>query len=448
VQDLSRKLRLFPATNIVVADMIGVGIFTTSGLLIGELGSPVLMIGLWIGGGVLALCGALCYGELGAAIPRAGGEYAYLSTLFHPLLGFLTGWVSFFVGFSAPLALSSLGFSEYLGRAFPGLVGWGDPDVIRKVLAVTVILMLTLVHLRGLDLGSRVQNYLTVGKVLLIVGLVIAGFALGRGDFGNFERGVEGESGLAGWKNVGLSLMWITFAYTGWNASAYIGSEIRDPERNLPRSLILGTGLVTLLYFCLNLLFVYAVEPREMSGVIAVGGLAASELFGGIADTVISMLIAFALLSAISALIILGPRVYYAMAKDGYFFKFVADVHPVYQVPSKSIVVQFLIAAVMVMSGTFDQILTYMGFGLGIFPIIAVIGVFKLRKSGRSTYRMPLYPVAPLLFVCVSLLILALAFFERPMESSIALATVGVGVPVYAVFSKVRRRTAGTGESE
>jgi APA family basic amino acid/polyamine antiporter len=166
------------------------------------------------------------------------------------------------------------------------------------------------------------------------------------------------------------------------------------------------------------------------------------------ADTVISILIAFALLSAISALIILGPRVYYAMAKDGYFFKFIADVHPVYRVPSKSIVVQFLIAAVMVTSGTFDQILTYMGFGLGIFPIIAVIGVFKLRKSGRSTYRMPLYPVAPLLFICVSLLILALAFFERPMESSIALATVGVGIPVYAVFSKVRRRATGTGESE
>ncbi|NIN71612.1 MAG: amino acid permease [Gemmatimonadetes bacterium] len=448
VQDLSRQLRLFPATNIVVADMIGVGIFTTSGLLLGQLGSPVLMIVLWVGGGVLALCGALCYGELGAAIPRAGGEYVYLSKLFHPLLGFLTGWVSFFVGFSAPLALSSLGFSEYLGRAFPGLVGWGDPDLIKKVLAITVILILTLVHLRGMEFGSRVQNYLTVGKVLLIAGFVIVGFALGRGGFDNLQRGVEVQSDLAGWKTAGLSLMWITFAYTGWNASAYIGSEIRDPERNLPRSLILGTGLVMLLYICLNLLFVYAVEPVEMSGVIAVGGLAASELFGGAADTAISILIAFALLSAISALIILGPRVYYAMAKDGYFFKAVADVHPVYRVPSKSIVLQFLIAAVMVMSGTFDQILTYMGFGLGIFPIVAVIGVFKLRKAGSSTYRMPLYPVVPLLFICVSLLILVLAFLERPVESSIALATVGVGIPVYAVFSKVRRRTTETGESE
>ncbi len=448
VQDLSRQLRLFPATNIVVADMIGVGIFTTSGLLLGELGSPVLMIFLWVGGGFLALCGALCYGELGAAMPRAGGEYVYLSTLFHPLLGFLTGWVSLFVGFSAPLAASSLGFSEYLSRALPGLVGWGDPELIKKALAIIVILALTLVHLRGMEFGSRVQNYLTVGKVLLIAGLVIVGFALGRGDFGNFQRGADVPSGLAGWKTAALSLMWIGFAYTGWNASAYIGSEIRDPERNLPRSLILGTGLVMLLYLCLNLLFVYAVVPGEMSGVIAVGGLAASELFGGIADIAISCLIAFALLSAINALVILGPRVYYAMAKDGYFFKFVADVHPVFRVPSKSIVLQFAIAAVMVMSGTFDQILTYMGFGLGIFPVLAVIGVFKLRKANRSTYRMPLYPVVPLVFICVSLSIMALAYLERPVESSIALATVAVGIPVYAVFSRVRGRTTETEESE
>ncbi len=446
MQDLSRKLRLFPATNIVVADMIGVGIFTTSGLLLGELGGPILMIGLWVGGGVLALCGALCYGELGAALPRAGGEYVYLSTLFHPLLGFLTGWVSFFAGFSAPLAASSLGFSEYLGRAVPGLVGWGDPELIKKALAIIVILALTLVHLRGMEFGSRVQNYLTVGKVLLIAGLVVAGFALGRGDFGNFQRGTEVQSGVEGWKTAGLSLMWIMFAYSGWNASAYIGSEIRDPERNLPRSLILGTGLVMLLYFCLNVLFVYAVDPGEMSGVIAVGGLAASELFGGVADAAISILIAFALLSAISALIILGPRVYYAMAKDGYFFRFVADVHPVFRVPSKSIILQFLIAAVMVMSGTFDQILTYMGFCLGIFPILAVFGVFKLRKAKASTYRMPLYPVVPLVFICVSLSILVLAYLERPVESSIALATVAVGVPVYAFFSNARREATERGE--
>ena len=418
--------------------MIGAGIFTTSGLLLQQLGSPTLMIGLWIGGGVLAVFGALCYGELGAAIPRAGGEYVYLSELFHPLLGFLTGWVSFFVGFSAPLAASSLGFSEYFARAFPGLVIWGDPELIKKALAIVVILALTLVHLRGLEFGSKVQNYLTVGKVVLIAGLVIVGFSLGRGDFGHFSQGGDVQSGIGGWKVAGLSLMWIMFSYSGWNASAYIGSEIRDPKRNLPLSLIVGTGLVILLYLALNILFVFAAAPGELSGVIAVGDLAASNLFGGAAAKGVSILISFALLSSISALIILGPRVYYAMAKDGYFFKSLSEVHPVFRVPSKSIVLQFLIAAVMVMSGTFDQILTYMGFCLGIFPIVAVIGVYRLRSKGRGTYRMPLYPIAPIVFVVVSVTILVLAYLERPVESSIALLTVGLGVPVYIVFAKSR----------
>jgi APA family basic amino acid/polyamine antiporter len=439
VEKLARQLRLFPATNIVVANMIGAGIFTTSGLLLGELGNPALMVALWAVGGIVALCGALCYGELGAAIPRAGGEYAYLSTLFHPSLGFLTGWVSFFVGFSAPLAASSLGFSEYAARAYPGLVGWGDPELIKKAVAIVVIAMLTLVHLRGLELGSRVQNYLTIGKVVLIAGLVVAGFAVGRGSFAHFQAAAGPQSGLAGWKTAGLSLMWIMFAYSGWNASGYIGSEIRDPERNLPRSLILGTGVVMLLYLCLNVLFVYAVPPQAMSGVIPVGGVAAERLFGGPADAVISLLIAFALLSSISALIILGPRVYYAMARDGYFFKAMSDVHAVFRVPSKSIVLQFLIATVMVMSGTFAQILTYMGFCLGIFPIVAVLGVVKLRATGRSAYRMPLYPLAPIVFVATSALILILAYLERPVESSIALATVVLGVPVYVFFSRTRR---------
>jgi len=419
--------------------MIGAGIFTTSGLLMQQLGSPLLMVGLWAAGGVLALCGALCYGELGAAMPRAGGEYRYLSELFHPLPGFLTGWVSFFVGFSAPLAASALGFSEYLSRAMPGLTAWGDPSLIKKAIAISIILALTLVHMRGLELGAKVQNYLTVGKVVLIAGLVIVGFSLGRGSLGNFQQGVAAQSGLEGWKTAGLSLMWIMFAYSGWNASGYIGSEIRDPNRTLPLSLLLGTGLVMLLYLSLNVLFIYAMPPADMNGVIAVGGLAATRLFGGPAGTAISLLIAFALLSSISALIILGPRVYYAMAKDGYFFKFVSDVHPVFRVPSKSILLQFLIASVMVMSGTFDQILTYMGFCLGIFPIATVLAVFKLRKTNNGTHRMPLFPIPPLVFSVVSASILVLAYLERPVESSIALLTVALGVPVYFYFSRARR---------
>jgi APA family basic amino acid/polyamine antiporter len=443
---LRRELGLFPATNIVIGDMIGAGIFTTSGLLILELGNPVVMIALWVGGGVLALCGALCYGALGAAMPRAGGEYAYLSEQFHPLLGFLTGWVSFFVGFSAPLAASSLGLSEYLGMAFPALGMAEHAQLWKKAVALSVIASLAAVHLRGLGTGSRIQNYMTVGKVALIVALIVAGLAIGQGDFSHFRARITPGAPAPTWRAIGLSLMWIMFAYSGWNASGYIGSEIRSPRKNLPLSLILGTSVVLVLYLGLNVLFVFAMSPTEMQGIIAVGGLAGAHLFGPFAERLISLLIAFALLSAISSLIIIGPRVYYAMASDGYFFKSVARVHPVHRVPTAAIVLQCIVASVMVLSGTFDQILTYMGFCLGIFPILAVLGVFKLRPHLTNISRLPLYAAAAVVFAVVSFAILVLAYLERPTESTIALLTVGVGVPLYLVFARSRGGSASVGE--
>jgi APA family basic amino acid/polyamine antiporter len=437
---LKRKLGLFPLTNIVVANMIGAGIFTTSGLLMTDLRNPVVMISLWIVGGIIALCGALCYGELGAAIPRAGGEYAFLSRLFHPALGFLSGWVSFFVGFSAPIAASAIGFTEYLTRAFPGLLSiWGSGSpleavVLKKFYAMLVIMIFTLIHIRGIEFGSQVQNLLTLLKVALIAGLIFFGFFFGKGTLNHFFQGSDFTFDFSGWKSIGLGLMWIMFAYSGWNASAYIGSEIKNPARNLPRSLILGTGIVVFLYFCLNLFYVYAIQPEDMKGVISIAGLAAGNLFGKSFENVLSILISFALFSSLSAFIILGPRVYYSMAKDGYFFTFAGEVHKKYSVPSKSILLQGIIAAVMVLFGTFDQILTYMGFSLGIFPILSIIGVFKLRLSNKSIYKLPGYPVVPGIYILAGISILFLAYFERPIESSIAVLTVLIGIPVYLIF--------------
>jgi APA family basic amino acid/polyamine antiporter len=445
---LQRKLGLFSATNLVIANMIGAGIFTTSGLLMGELGSPLVMIGLWVAGGVLALCGALCYGELGAAMPRAGGEYVYLGELFHPSLGFLTGWVSFLAGFSAPLAASSLGCSEYLASAFPLLTELGDPDLLKKALAAFIIVVLTGIHLRGIQTGAGIQNLLTAGKVTLILVLILAGATLGRGDLGHLAAGGGTQARGPSLATMGLALMWINFAYTGWNSSAYVGSEVRNPTRNIPRSLFVGTGVVTLLYLSLNVLFVYAVPPEEMKGVIAIGGLTAERLFGASARTVFSGLIAFALLSSISALIILGPRVYFAMATDGYFFKAIGRVHPKTKVPANSTILQCVFAVVLVLSGTFDQILTYMGFCLGIFPILAVLGLFKLRRLGRVRYRMPGFPVVPILFASVSISILILAYLERPMESTFALLTVGAGIPFFLFFRRVRTTDPATSGSD
>jgi APA family basic amino acid/polyamine antiporter len=403
------------------------------------------MIILWTAGGIIALCGALSYGELGAAMPGAGGEYLFLSKLYSPIFGFLSGWVSFIVGFSAPIAASALGFSEYFTRAVPGLAVWLQnngimgPVLTKKVLAVSVILIFTFIHYRGIKYGARIQNALTLLKILLIVILLTAGFSSGKGDFSNFTAGGKILSGLAGWKTIGLSLMWIMFAYSGWNASTYLGAEIKNPSRNLPGSLIYGTIIVMILYLGINILYVYGINPEAMKGVISVGGLAMGNLFGKSAEVLFSILIAFALFSSLSAFIIIGPRVYYSMAKDGLFFKSAARIHKKFQVPSNSILLQCLIAVILVLSGTFEQVLTYMGFALGIFPVLTVMGIWKLRKNNPEALKIKGFPVPQIIYVAAGILILVLSFLERPLESSIALLTVFIGIPVYFIFKKTVR---------
>jgi APA family basic amino acid/polyamine antiporter len=439
---LQRKLGLFPATSIVIANMIGAGIFTTSGLLMSGLNDPLLMIALWAVGGIIALCGALSYGELGAAMPGAGGEYLFLSRLYHPVFGFLSGWVSFIVGFSAPIAASALGFSEYFCRAVPAVPEWLISNGImneawtKKLISVSIILIFTSIHYRGIKTGARIQNVLTVLKILLIATLLFAGFLSGNGSFANFSSDNITSDGFAGWKTIGLSLMWIMFAYSGWNASTYLGAEIKNPEKTLPRSLLYGTGIVILIYLAINVLYVYGIRPEEMKGVISVGGLAMGNLFGKPAEVLFSLLIAFALFSSLSAFLIIGPRVYYSMAKDGLFFKSVARIHPKFQVPSNSILLQCFIACILAISGSFEQVLTYMGFALGIFPILTVLGVFKLRFDKTAGPHLPGFPVTQIIYAATGIMILVLSFLERPLESSIALGTVLIGIPAYLVFKK------------
>ncbi len=432
---LKRKLGLFSASNIVVANIIGAGIFTTSGLLMAELKNPMLMLLLWVIGGGIALCGALSYGELGAAMPGSGGEYLFLSRLYHPIFGFLSGWISLTVGFSAPIAASAIGFSEYFSRAIP----WFDSPLSLKMLSVTVIVLFTFIHCRGIEFGSVVQNWLTVLKVLLIGGLITAGFLAGTGDVQNFSVGGSPAGDFAGWKTMGLSLMWIMFAYSGWNASTYIGSEIKNPSRNLPGSLLLGTGIVVLLYLGLNTLFIYSIPPAEMEGVISIGGLAMGKLFGPDADLIFSLLISFSLFSSLSAFMIIGPRVYYSMANDGLLFKSVARIHPRFRAPYTAIILQSGIAIILSLSGTFEQILTYMGFALGIFPLLSVAGVIKIRMAGQSKLKLPGYPFVQIIFILTGIFILGLAFMVKPVESSIALLTMLAGIPVYLLFIREKR---------
>jgi len=447
---LNRRLGLFPTTNIVIANMIGAGIFTTSGLLIADLRDPGLMLILWVVGGIIALCGAFAYGELGASMPEAGGEYLFLSKIFHPVLGFLSGWISFIVGFSAPIAASAIGFSEYFVRAFPGTAHFFINNLhmssggVIILFSISVVITFTLIHNMGIETGARIQNFLTVLKVLLIIALISAGLFSGKGDMSNLNSIAGVGTGTVNIKTIGLSLMWIMFAYSGWNASTYIGSEIKNPLKNLPASLLLGTGIVVLLYFLLNLVFIYAIPPDQMKGVISVGGLAMGNLFGESAERLFSLLISFALFSSLSAFIIIGPRVYFSMARDGLFFKSVARIDPVSKVPSISILLQGAIAIIFIISGTFEQILTYLGFSLGIFPVLTVAGAIKMRIRKTNKIKLPGFPFTTVVYMVAGITILILAFLERPVESGVAIATLLAGLPAYYLF----KRYSGKKKSE
>jgi len=438
--NLERKLGLFPVVNIVVANVIGAGIFTTTGYLMGYLGSAWLMLILWVAGGLIAFCGALTYGELGANYPEAGGDYTFITKLFHPLPGFLSGWLSLIVGFSAPIAASAIGFSKYFIWAFPQIQSWVfiSPDLLGKLLAILIILTFTFIHYRGIILGSKIQNGLTLLKIVLVVGLILVGFTIGQGNFDHLTGQPLFSGEFKGWKSIGLSLLFIMFAYSGWNSATYIGSEIKNPAKTIPRSLLISTGIIVVLYVLLNLFFVYAIPLEKMMNEPEVGGLAAGLAFGKTAEAVISLLISFALFSSLSSSIILGPRVYYSMAKQGYFFKFAANIHSRFGVPSASVLLQGLLAVIMVMSGTFEQILIYMGFSLGIFPIVAVLGMMKLRQSGKSILKMPGYPYVQLIFIAAGIMMLTLSYLERPVESLIAILTVFSGIPFYYWFKRKR----------
>jgi len=432
---LKKSLGYFSLTNIVIGDMIGAGIFTTSGLLLAQLHDPLLLLILWVVGGGIALCGALSYSELGANFPKAGGDYIFLSKLFSPLAGFLSGWVSFFVGFSAPIAASSLAFSEYMIRTIPDGALPENINLIKKGMAIAIILIFTFIHYFGLRSGSKVQNILTVIKIGLIGVLIVTGFAFGEGSFAHFRIQESEAAGGVNLKTMGLALMWIMFAYSGWNASTYIGSEVLNPVKNIPRSLITGTLSVTIIYLLLNTLYIYAVPADDMKGVISIGGLTANHLFNRTLDQFFSLFIAAILLSAISVLIIIGPRVYYAMAESGHFFNLAKRINRS-NVPGTSILMQSGLAILFVLTGTFEQIITFLSFSLGIFPILAVLGVFKLRIEKQSILKMPGYPILPALFIILSLIILVLAYLERPVESSIAIGVILAGIPVFFMLRR------------
>jgi APA family basic amino acid/polyamine antiporter len=439
VGKVTRQIGPLTATSIVVANMIGAGIFTTTGFVAGKVPGGGWVLGCWMFGGLIAIAGALCYVELATRMPEVGGEYVYLKKLYHPALGFLTGWTSLVAGFSAPIAASALGFSGYvfsgLQSRFPAISN-GELLIIKKASAIVIILALTGVHYLGIRLGSAVQNILTGIKIAIVLGLASFGLVLVNwtGSALAFGGG-DAQGGYA----FGTAMMFVMFAYSGWNASAYIAGEMKDPRRTLPLSLLAGTGIVIVLYLAVNLFILQSVPFQQLQGMEEVVKEASVRAFGSGIGNLLGLFTGLALLSSLSAYIILGPRVYFAMAQDRLFLPIVARIHPRYGVPGISILIQGAIAIFMVVTGTLEQITYYVGFALGVFPWLAIAGIFLARKKGigdASAAKVWGYPVVPVFYLASSLGLMSVAFASRPFASTIALITIALGVPCYFLWVK------------
>ena len=435
---LRRNLTLTSCAALVISNMIGTGIFTTTGFLAGDLGRPLLVIGIWVVGAVVALAGCLAYAELGMNLPRSGGEYAYLREAWGPSWAFLSGWVSFFAGFSAPIAAAALGFSAYLAHYFPSLsasspqtthLGWlhlGGAELV----SVGVIVGFAAINIVGLQIASRLQNFLTAFKLGVIAVFLVSAFTVGHGSWAHFQTTTSRTSTHALGAQFAVSLIFVMFAYSGWNAASYVAEEIKDPQRALPLALLLGAGLVALLYVALNVAFVYALPLGDMKGVVAVGAASADALFGRRIGDFVSAIMAGALLSSISAMSLVGPRVYFAMGRDGCFPAGAAQVHPRWGTPVKAIVYQAVASAIMVLTGTFEALVYYIGFSLILFAALAVAGLLRLRTRPQFLKLRVMnwcYPAIPVLFIAVSLWMLTWTFLLRPRESSLGLVTILCG---------------------
>lgn len=419
-----RPLGASAATALVIANMIGTGIFTTTGFLAGRLGSPLMVLAVWVAGAVLALCGAAVYAELGAMMPRAGGEYVYLSRAFHPAVGFVAGFVSLVVGFAAPIAATAYAFGAYLHAAIPA--------VPLLAAAVGVIVALTVLHMADVALGGRVQTALSAYKVLVIVAFIGAALLVGDGEPARLTVTAAAPSAA----DLAVCLVLVSFAYSGWNAAAYVAGELRDPGRTLPRSLLGGTGAVAALYLLLNVVFFYgagtaalAASPEDVADVAARG------LFGAEGGRGFSLAIALALVSSVSAMVLTGPRVAQAMAEDGLLVAALARRNR-RQVPWVAVLAQGALAVAIATSATFEDLLTYIGFTLSVFAALTVVGALVLRRrepAAPRPFRALGWPLTPLLFLALSVWMVVSSILEKPVVAAWGAGTLVVGLLLYVV---------------
>ncbi len=451
---LLRQLGLISATALVISNMVGTGIFTGTGYLAGELGSPSLVLWIWVVGGICAFLGAICYSELGINFPSSGGEYVYLTRAFGPTWGFMTGWASFFAGFSAPIAAAALAFSEYLGHFFPAVLqqnarviaGSGDWTLRlggAQALACGLVAVFTVLNIFGVHRVARVQNVLTGMKILVLLLFIGLGFIAGQGSFEHFSMSTARDAPTSLSAQFAVSLVFVYVAYSGWNAATYVAEELRQPARTLPMALGIGTALVMALYLALNLVFIYAAPVEQLSGHEAVGAFAASRLFGPEAAGIFAGLMALSLLSTVNAMFTVGPRVYYAMAGNGAFPAIAGKVHPRFHTPVAAIVAQAICTMLMTLT-PFLQLMQYIGITLNLFAAISVASLFVFRRrAGWQKLRIVsfCYPLFPVLFILVAAWVTFQGILLKPYIALATGITIGTGALVYHM--RLRSRAPG-----
>lgn len=436
-----QKIGLAGAMAVIAASMIGTGVFTSLGYQVfnGEYGikSNLAILVLWATGGLVALCGALVYAELSRRFPGSGGEYNYLSRIYHPALGFLSGWVSATIGFAAPIALSSMAFGSYFVKIFPGI----NPMYV----ALTVVALATVINFMGLKLSSMVQKGTTFLNLGLIVLLILCGFFIA----GNIEHFQLSQGFAADWSDItshsfAVSLIYVSYAFSGWNAVTYVAGDVKNPLKNVPRSLLLSVILVATLYILLNFVFLLRVPHEELAGQTEVGAIAAKAIFGPIGEKLISGMICLGLLASVLAMTIAGPRLTEKMGQDIQGLKFLA-IQNKQAAPIVAIALQTVIAIILVITNSFDAVLRYVGFTLALFTCMTVFGLFISRyfnkNEGDEEIKSTVVPIiAAILFVGLELWMLYFTMVDHPFESLSGLSTLALGFIVYLVVGRTYKK--------
>lgn len=448
-ETMVRHLGLFDSSMMMMGIVIGSGIFVTTGLIAKSLPSAGLILLCWLVGGVLTLAGASIYAELGVAMPEAGGQYVYLREAYGPLSAFLFGWLMILVYVSGSIAGLAVAFSEYCTYFFPSIssanviysteFGLGNLSfdfslTTSKLLALTIIFILSTINYIGVVFGKIVQNTLTVVKIGGILVFIVLGFTIGKTitiDFSLNPTGLDFSQLVMGF---GIALVAVSWTFDGWSNVNFICGEVKEPKRNLPRALVLGTVAVTALYLLINYLYLSALPINEIAGVVTIAESTAKALFGNASVPLFSVIVLISIFGSLNGNIFTGARVVYKMADDNFFFHGAGVLHPRFKTPSLAIVIQAGWACVLTLTGSFEQLMTYVIVGAMIFWIAAATSVFTLRKKFPDLprpYKTWGYPYTPIFFIVATSGILINTFLTDPLEPLIGIIIILAGIPVY-----------------